>query len=215
MTSVRARYRQHGNPFSIRGAIEVPDWGAIYGRVAPFAIDVGFGAGRFLVELAQQHSEWNVLGLEIREHWVEQVRRHATELGLDNLYTMIANANTHLDELVPPTSVAFVSVNFPDPWFKKRHQKRRVVRRAWLDLLATKMIPGGELHYMTDYEPAALETLELLRAHTRFWGAEEGFVATSTTGIQTERELSHTRRGQPVFRIACRLAAPRSAPGVV
>ena len=215
MTSRRARYRQHGNPFNVRGAIEVPDWDAIYGRAAPFAIDVGFGAGRFVIELARQHREWNVLGLEIRDHWVDNVRRSATELGLDNLHAMIANANTHLDELIPATSVAFVSINFPDPWFKKRHHKRRVVRRDWLDLLATKMLPDGELHYMTDYESAAAQTLELLRDHPDFVGAEGGFVAASSTGILTEREVSHGRREHPVFRIACKRVGAPATSGVV
>ena len=197
----RRRLRQHGNPFNIRGPIAAPDWHELFGREAPLAIDIGFGAGRFLIALAQDRPMWNVLGLEIRDHWVEQVLAEAETLGLTNLHALIANANSHLADLVPDRSVVFVSLNFPDPWFKKRHQKRRVLRQDWLDLLTPKLLPGAELHYMTDYQPGAQEALELLRAHPGFASPEPGFAAESTTGLRSERELTHQRRNQPVYRL--------------
>lgn len=199
----RRRHRQHGNPFNIRGPIELPNWEEVFGRAAPFAIDVGFAQGRFPVELARQHPQWNVLGLEIRDFWVEQLNDAARESNLRNLRAILANANSHLAELVPNESVIFVSVNFPDPWFKKRHRKRRVVNREWLDLIARKLMPKGELHYVSDYGPAAEEALELLREHPAFVG-EDRFLETSTTGILTEREITHQQRGEPIYRLLYR-----------
>src|SRR6478609_1711806 len=114
IATARQRHRRHANPFTLRGPIGVPDWQAIYGREAPFAIDVGCGPGRFVWGLARLHPEWNVLGLEIRAHLVAETLAGAREAGLTNVHALVANANLHLSALLPPASVAFVSVNFPD-----------------------------------------------------------------------------------------------------
>ena len=206
MTRARRR-RPHGNPFHIRGPVEKPDLAALYGREAPLAIDIGFGAGAFLLELARRRPAWNVLGLEIRDFWVDEVLSAARAEGLANLHAVVANANVHLDDLVPDGSVVFVSINFPDPWFKKRHHKRRVVRTEFLDVLARKLAPGGELHYASDYGAAAEEALEIVRSHPRF-EVRGGFAESSTTGIETERERTHTRRGDPIFRFVAVVRPP-------
>lgn len=201
MTVKHRRHRQHGNPFNIRGPIPRPDWEQIYGRQAPFALDVGFGPGAFLLELARRHPEWNVLGLEIRDFFVQDVLSAARQLGLHNLHAMVANANTHLQELLDDESVIFVSLNFPDPWFKKRHHKRRVINEAWLDLLSRKMLPGASLHYASDFEEGALQAKELLDGHAAYHAPRPGFLPESTTGIVSERELTHQRRGEPIYRL--------------
>ena len=202
------RRRQHGNPFNIRGPIDTPDWTAVFGREAPFALDIGFGGGDFLLELARRHPEWNVLGLEIRRHLVDEVLEEARALGVRNLHALLANANEHLTALVPERSVAFVSINFPDPWYKKRHHKRRVVRSDWAQALATRLLPGAEVHAMTDYEPVGLQILDVLEAAPGFTNLEGAgaFASGSTTGIRSEREGTHERRGEPIYRLRFRFA---------
>ncbi|MEL6543161.1 MAG: tRNA (guanosine(46)-N7)-methyltransferase TrmB [Myxococcota bacterium] len=198
------RHRIHGNPFSVRGDIEKPDWAARFGRHAPIAVDIGFGRGLFVLGLARAHPEWNVVGLEIRDHLVDRVLEDAAEEGLSNVQAVVANANVHLDELFDESSLAFVSINFPDPWFKKRHHKRRVVQEPLLDALAARLTDGGELHAMSDFEPIALEILELLNAHGSFENLEPhgGFAPSSTTGIPTEREIHHgEKHAQPIHRM--------------
>jgi len=200
---VKQRHRLHANPFNIRGRLLVPDWTAIYGRAAPIAIDVGFGDGRFTLELARRHPEWNVLGLEIREHLVGDLGQEAAAAGLKNLHALVANANLQLDDLLPERSVVFVAVNFPDPWYKQRHHKRRVVNAAWVRLLAPKLAPKAELHAMTDYAPVAREILTVVEADSVFVNLDGAgrFATESTTGIPTERELTHLRRGEPIYRL--------------
>jgi tRNA (guanine-N7-)-methyltransferase len=202
-SGTRSRHRMHGNPFNIRGPVDVPEWTARFGRTAPFALDIGFAQGAFLLELARRHPEWNVVGLEIRRHFVDDLNALAAAQGVANVHAVLANANVHLDELVPPRSLAFVSVNFPDPWFKKRHQKRRVVRPEWAAALSTRMAPAGELHAMTDYEPVAQEILAVMEATPGFVNlAGPGkLAAASTTGIESERERTHQRRGEPIYRL--------------
>ena len=206
MSARQNRHRQHGNPFTVRGPIDVPDWSTHFGRDAPLAMDVGFGAGEFLLELGRQHPEWNVLGIEIRGHWVEGALANVREKGLKNVHAMVANANSHFAELVPVESITFVSVNFPDPWFKNCHKKRRVINGPWLDVLATKMRPNAELHIMTDFQPVAEEALLLLSGHARFEAVDgDRFLPESTTEIQSDRERCHIRRGERIYRLMYRL----------
>jgi tRNA (guanine-N7-)-methyltransferase len=199
----RSRHRHHANPFTVRGALTPLDLAAVFHRQAPLALDVGFGRGAFLVELARRHPEWNVLGIELREFLVAKAKAQARALDLTNLHAVIANANAHLSALVPDRSLAFVAINFPDPWFKRRHQKRRVVTRQWLEALATKLMPGAQIHAMTDYEPLARVLLEVFEANPGYCNlAGPGrFAQESTTGILTEREIKHQGRGQPIWRL--------------
>ena len=200
---VRQRHRRHANPFTVRGAVEQVDWTQIYRREAPFALDVGCGPGRFVCDLAAAHPEWNVLGLEIRQHLVEEVLHGIAARRLPHAWAMVANANLHLAQLLPPRSVAFVSVNFPDPWYKQRHHKRRVVNAEWVTELCDKLAPGAEFHAMTDFLPIAREIRGVLENHPRFTCAVggDGFATTSTTGLTSEREIKHMQRGEPIFRL--------------
>ncbi len=199
----RRRHRHHGNPFSVRDALEPRDWAAVFGRQAPLALDVGFGEGHFLLELAAAHPEWNVVGLEIRQHLVEAAADGVAERGLPNCCPVLANANLHLEQLIPPKSVQMVAVNHPDPWYKRRHQKRRVVRPEWVALLTTRLLPGAQLHAMSDYEPIALEMRQVFEAQAGLENLDGAgrFAAESTTGIVTEREVKHLARGEPVYRM--------------
>lgn len=200
----KRRYRQHGNPFTIRAPEKRPDWNDIYGRTAPFALDIGFGEGGFTTELAKAHPQWNVLGLEIRAHFVQWLMEARDEHQLPNLFGVVANANEHLDHYLDDNSVEFVSVNFPDPWFKKKHRKRRVVRPDWLEGLIPKLKPGAQIHAMTDYEPVGHEIMEVLSAApelTNDLGPGE-FAQESTTNIWSEREIIHTKRGEQIYRMS-------------
>ena len=202
----KERHRLHANPFNIRGPLMAPDWPRHFGRTAPFALDIGFGDGRFTLALARQHPEWDVIGLEIRQHLVDTLLKEAAGARVTNLAALVANASIHLSALVPDASVAFVAVNFPDPWYKARHHKRRVVKAEWLPSLSAKLQRGAELHAMTDYEPVAREILALLDAAPGFVNeAGRGmFAPASTTGLTTEREVTHLARGEPIFRLGYR-----------
>ena len=208
----RERHRRHANPFTIRGPIRVPDWAAIFARPAPFALDIGCGPGRFVVEIARANPAWNVVGLEIRQHLVAETLYAAQQAQLTNAHALLANANSHLETLFPDQSVAFVSVNFPDPWYKKRHHKRRVVQLPWLDMLSKKMMPGAQLHTMTDYEPIAQHMLQAIEAHGGFVNLDGPgtFATQSTTGWPSERESIHQRRGEQIYRLRFRYGLANS-----
>lgn len=207
------RHRRHANPFAVRHPVPAFDPVAHFGRSAPIALDIGCGPGRFVAELAQAHPEYNVLGLEIRAHLVAstcaavaQVQREARERGAPPVYghALLANANLHLPTLLADHTVGFVSVNFPDPWYKKRHHKRRVLTETLLHALRPKLLPGAQIHVMTDYEPLALAMRQALAAQD--WLEDRVgagvWCAHSTTGLTSEREQTHMARGEPIYRMA-------------
>lgn len=204
------RHRRHANPFTLRGPLEPLDLDALFGRDAPLALDIGCGPGRFVLELAQVHPEWNVLGVEIRPHLVNGCLSDAVRLGLKNAQALLANANLQLPESLPDAKVCFVSVNFPDPWYKKRHRKRRVVNAKWLEDLMPALAPGAQLHCMSDFLPIAEEMRAVLDGDERWERAfeEADFAEVSTTGLPTEREITHQARNEPIYRLSYKLCGP-------
>ncbi|OGQ90370.1 MAG: tRNA (guanosine(46)-N7)-methyltransferase TrmB [Deltaproteobacteria bacterium RIFOXYA12_FULL_58_15] len=202
----RSRHRIHGNPFNLHGEVEIPDWNVVFGRAAPFALDIGFGAGAFTLELARRHPEFNVIGVEIRTHLVDDLNDAARKQKLTNLHAVLANANLHLKELVPDNSVVLTTINFPDPWYKKRHHKRRVVQPEWLETLAGKLQTEATVHIATDYEPGALHAREVFDSSPLFRNLDGNgcWAPESTTGIATERERTHLARNEPIYRLRYR-----------
>jgi tRNA (guanine-N7-)-methyltransferase len=200
------RHRRHANPFTVRHDMTHITLGSLFDRDAPVALDVGCGPGRFVAELALAHPEWNVLGLEIRPHLVVATEQALQEAGVSNGRGLLANANLHLPSLLPAGSVQFLSVNFPDPWYKKRHHKRRVVQLDWLEALRPALKVGAEVHAMSDYLPVAEHMREAfaLMAGLQNLYPGESWPTESTTGLTTEREQTHMGRGEPIYRMAYR-----------
>ncbi len=210
----RHRLRMHANPFSIRGPDEPVVWADIFPRAAPFALDIGFGCGDFPMALGQEHPEWNVVGLEIRQQYVDHLNQRAQAENISNVHGMLANANLHLAELFPADSLIFVSVNFPDPWFKKRHHKRRVIRPEFLEPLLSKLRADAQVHAMTDYQPIGHEMRDVLDNFAGFENIDGAgnFAPESTTGILTERERTHVARGDAICRMRYRVVAQKMEP---
>src|SRR5207253_463793 len=147
------RTRHHVNPLNFRPEPEVLDWATVFADASrPLEVDVGSAKGTFLIARAANAPDRNLVGLEIRLPMVERARRDTEKLGLKNVHVVFGNANSDFERLFAPRSVDRVYVHFPDPWFKTRHHKRRVVTPAFLEVLASRLKLGGELHFMTDFE---------------------------------------------------------------
>ncbi|CAO1613072.1 unnamed protein product [Sympodiomycopsis kandeliae] len=203
--SGKMRHRLHANPFSLREALPKIDQMAMFGREAPLALDVGCGQGLFTENLAKKHPEWNCIGNEIRVHYVEDVEEKRERSKLTNLRGLFANANLQLVNMLPDDSIVFFTHNFPDPWFKKRHEKRRVLNTRFLYDIRPKLKDGCELHIMTDYKPIG-ESMQKALMETSFLRPLRGnhdFIAETTTGIFSEREITHQeKRNEPIWRMA-------------
>jgi tRNA (guanine-N7-)-methyltransferase len=200
------RVRQHVNPLSqkYQQPPRPPAWETVYAAPThPLHIDIGCAKGGFLLEMAQAQPDWNFLGLEIREPLVLQANQHRDELELTNLHYIFCNVNNFLKPLLaslPMGVLQRVTIQFPDPWFKKRHQKRRVVQPEVVKLLADYLESGGMVLLQSDVEAVAMEMCERFEVEPRF--TRQGFMwlETNPLPVATERELSTLAKDEPVYR---------------
>ena len=141
---------------------ELPlDLPAIFGRDAARTLEIGFGNGESLVALAAAHPERDFLGIEVHRPGVGHLMLQAAELQLTNLRVICRDAVEVLQHCIPEGSLDEVLLYFPDPWPKKRHHKRRIVRPDFVALVASRLRPGGVLRMATDWQHYAEQMLEV------------------------------------------------------
>ena len=199
----RIRHRKSINPFRLQLQVERPDWLAGLGD-RPIELDCGFGRGEFILEMARRRPEVAFIGLELRRYLIEKVEEQLREDPLPNVHVLLANVKEHLPVLFDPHTLSRVYVHFPDPWTaRKRHHKRRMVDKALVDTLHSLLVPGGEVHLMTDKEEVGREMRALFEAHGGYRNAcgAGQFCAESTTGVRTREETYYLQRGDPVYRL--------------
>ena len=149
------------------------DPAALFGRRAPLEIEVGSGKGLFLGSAASMQPEHDFLGMEIAHRYARFAAARLAQRQLPNAVVMSGDALRVFRELLPYNSLVAVHVYFPDPWWKARHKKRRVMNEAFAADIQRTLQPGGQLHFWTDVEEYFQTTLELLAANTRLEGPLE------------------------------------------
>lgn len=199
------RVRQHVNPLSKKYQVPVspPDWDKIYASSQPLHLDIGCGRGRFLSSMAKLEPTWNFLGLEIRETLVQEANNWRNESGLTNLHYLFCNVNNSLPSILsslPTGTLQRVTIQFPDPWFKHRHTKRRVVQPQLVAELARYMPTGGVVFLQSDVEAVAVEMCDRFAAHPAFQRQGEEWLTENPLPVSTERENFTLSRGEPVYR---------------
>jgi len=179
---------------------------ALFGREAPLTVEIGFGNGENLLELAQTHPERNFLGIEVHRPGIGRLLLSLAEHGLTNVRVICHDAVEVLERQIPPGSVHEMLILFPDPWPKKRHHKRRLIQRPFAEVLVSRLVPGGLLRLATDWQPYALEMLATLDATP---GLENlapggGFVPRPAERAATRFERRGERLGHEVFDLVFR-----------
>jgi tRNA (guanine-N7-)-methyltransferase len=140
----------------------------LFGRNAPKVIEIGFGNGASLAEMAKAHPENDYLGIEVHRPGVGQLLMHIEEQGLTNLRVACTDAVEFLKNRIADNALSRVQLYFPDPWHKKRHHKRRIIQPAFVELLAQKIKQNGHLHMATDWEHYAEQMLNDLSESVLF-----------------------------------------------
>jgi len=135
---------------------------AVFGREAPLILEIGFGNGDSLAQMAAAAPEKDFLGVEVHRPGVGHLLLRVQELGLRNVRVYCADAVEILRGRIADNGLDGEQVFFPDPWHKKRHHKRRLINAGFAALLAAKLKPQGVLHCATDWEPYAEQMLEVL-----------------------------------------------------
>ncbi len=179
--------------FGIEAGETPLDFTAIFGRNAPRILEIGFGNGESLAEIAKNHPEQDYIGIEVHRPGVGHLLMKVEEYGLTNLRVMCADAVEVLEKQIPDQTLAALYLFFPDPWHKKRHHKRRQVQPEWAQLVRQKLKIGGQLHMATDWQNYAEHMLEVL-------SAADGFRNTSPDGDYVTKpdyrpETKFERRG--------------------
>jgi tRNA (guanine-N7-)-methyltransferase len=149
------------------------DAAAIFGRDAPLQIEVGSGKGLFMRSAAAAAPESNFLGIEIVEKYAKFSAAALLKRNLTNAAMVAGDCLRIFSELLPENSLQAVHVYFPDPWWKKRHRKRRVMNEAFLKNVERTLMPGRSLHFWTDVEEYFTTTLELIKSCTTLFGPLE------------------------------------------
>ena len=202
----RIKVRQHVNPLSIiyKQSLTPPDWGQVYQDTdAPIHLDIGCASGGFLLRLAQQDRAWNYLGVEIREALVIYANRKRDEVVLANLHYVFGNINTSLATLLaslPAGKLQRVSIQYPDPCFKTRHAKRRMVQPELVTDIAKYLPLGGEVFLQSDLEWVAQEMCDRFSENSAFSRTQLDWLELNPLGVPTEREVATLNRGLPVHR---------------
>jgi tRNA (guanine-N7-)-methyltransferase len=169
----------------------------------PIELDIGFGRGLSLFERAALAPKSRIVGIEIKTKLAYKVNVRLQEREVRNVTILCGDAREILKRAEPSGSVGRVSLHFPDPWWKKRHDKRRVVGDVLLSELERLMESGGELFIQTDVEDRAEQYLAEIRQQKAFaLCSESGYVQQNPFGARSNRERRAIEDGLPVWRIA-------------
>jgi tRNA (guanine-N7-)-methyltransferase len=158
--------------------LESLDWDEVFGSAGRVEVEIGIGKGRFLLACAAARPEVHHLGVEWANKYLRIAESRALKRGLENVRFARVDARELVCRAIPSASVAVYYVFYPDPWPKKRHQKRRFLQRDAVDHLARTLVPGGALHVATDHEDYWSSIEVVLDAHPalerleRFGGEE-------------------------------------------
>jgi len=202
--------RQHVNPLSrfFQLPLRLPPPAELFGDPGlPLHLDIGCARGRFLLAMAQQDPSRNHLGVEIRRPLVAAAEADRTALGLNNLHYLFCNANVSLQDWLtelPSGRLERVSIQFPDPWFKKKHHKRRVLQPQLLLAIAAALDTGRQLFLQSDVLAVIEPMVALSEASgcfSRPAGDARPWRASNPLPVPTERETYVLAQGLPVYRV--------------
>lgn len=143
------------------------DLSSFFNEIKPLIVEIGFGMGASLVSMAQENPQYNYIGVEVHKAGIGSLVADLHDLNLDNVRIADCDAVHVFCNLLTPQSLAGVQIFFPDPWPKKRHNKRRLIQPEFITKVVNCLAPSGFIHCATDWEDYALQMLTVLSAETR------------------------------------------------
>ena len=187
------------------------DWPALFGRAAPLVMDIGFGSGHSLVELAVRRPDVNLIGVEISVPALRRAGRKLERRDLAHVRLIQGDAAAALRALCRPGDLAAVVINFPDPWPKQDHGARRLIDDAFLCLLATRLAAGGPLDVATDHDDYAAQIAAALE-HSPHFESRNGatFALSAPERAPTKYERVALEQGRTPRYFAWRRNATRA-----
>ncbi len=201
--------RQHVNPLSrfFQEEIQIPEPYQLFENPRfPLHLDIGCAKGKFVLQMASANPEMNFLGIEIRQALVKSANRERKRFEINNANFFFCNANVSLEtwlQKLPSGSLESVSIQFPDPWFKRRHKKRSLLQRELLVALAENLAYQGKLFIQTDVI-SVMESIDNMIQSTGFFSGSfsnlDGGIMENPYGITTEREEYAIKKQVAIYR---------------
>jgi len=167
------------------------DLDEMFPRKAPRFIEIGFGMGASLVQMAQTHTNRDYIGIEVHRPGVGSTLNNLHELELNNLKIINHDAVEVFKHSIPKNSIDGIYLFFPDPWHKKKHNKRRILKPAFVQLIHTTLKENGIFHMATDWEDYAIQMLEIMSAEKGFCNTAKDYASRGD-----RPETKYERRGQ-------------------
>jgi tRNA (guanine-N7-)-methyltransferase len=186
-----------------------PDWPKVFGREGEtgFALhlELGSGHGGFALAFAAANPRVNLVAIEVRKKFSDRTRARAAQRGLTNLMALRADARVEVPRLFAEESLGAIYLHFPDPWWKRRHEKRRLVAEGFAELLLGRLVPGGLLDVRTDVRDRANEMAAILEeAGFANEAGPRAFSPRPEGEIPSTREKRYLTAAEPVYRLRLR-----------
>ncbi len=201
--------RQHVNPLSrfFQLQNQLPPLESLFENIdLPIHLDIGCARGKFLLKMAANNEQYNYLGLDIRESLVDSAEKERDSLKLNNLRFLFCNANVSLKEWLPnlaTNQLKIVSIQFPDPWFKQKHRKRRLLTPSFACLLGKYLDEGSLLFIQSDILSVLEEMMGIIEGTNLFRITNHDIrpnLVQNPFEFCTEREKYVASQGLPIYR---------------
>ncbi len=200
VSSAQLRYHTEGMPrYGVPYAAAPLDLAGVFGRGAPKILEIGCGMGETTARIAAAHPENDYLGIEVHTPGVGSLLKEIATRELGNLRVIQHDAVEVVRDMIRPGTLAGMHIYFPDPWPKKRQQKRRLIQPPFVALLASRLAPGGYLHCATDWEEYAQQMLAVLSAEPLLENTATDFAPRPAWRPQTKFEARGLRLGHGVW----------------
>jgi len=179
------------------------DWAELYFDNNPVVIEIGSGKGRFLMKAAKDNPDKNFLGIEKSLKYSRVLNRRAKKEELENLRLLNTEAGYFISKYIPENSVSEYHIYFPDPWPKKRHNKRRLINSAFLEVLTASLKPGGCIYYATDFKNYFDQMIAVSRACSKIKEIAYQEISPSDEDPEaalTDYERKYLIQGRSIFK---------------
>ena len=178
-----------------------PDWQTLFDNDHPLKLEVGFGMGKFLIEMSAQEPKSNFIGMDFYHKGIRKLMTRIKKLQLENIRMAYGDVRFKVPLLFKDGELETIYINFPDPWPKKRHIKRRLIKPDFVKLIGQKLAPEGQIHLATDSEPYAIEMLEYFNSEPMFKNQhrEAGFLESRVDLPKTKYEKNFINAGHKIY----------------
>ena len=200
VSEAQRRYHTEGMPqWGIAYQASTCDLVTQFGRAAPTILEIGCGMGETTAVIAAASPQNNFLGIEVHTPGVGSLLKEIATRELNNLRLIQHDAVDVVQHMLAPASLAGIHIFFPDPWPKKRQQKRRLIQAPFVSLLASRLAPGGYLHCATDWQDYAEQMLSVLGDEPRLKNTAAGYSPKPSYRPLTKFETRGIKLGHGVW----------------